>query len=129
MLFKIIAFAIVTAVLCIYLKNINSEFFLLALISGGVIISLYTVSYLTETISLFKQLSDLSGIDNKIIFTCLKVTIIGYLIEFSCGTIDDCGLKGLSEKVALLGRLIIVGMSAPLLCQLLKMISAFLEKI
>lgn len=129
MLFKILAFAIVTAILCIYLKSINSEFFLLALISGGVILSLYTVSYLSETIEMIKQLTELSGIDNKIIVICIKVTLIGYLVEFTCGTIEDCGLKGLSDKVALIGRLIIVGMSMPLLVSLVKLISVFLEKL
>lgn len=129
MLFKILAFAIVTAILCIYLKSINSEFFLLALISGGVILSLYTVSYLSETIEMIKQLTELSGIDNKIIVICIKVTLIGYLVEFTCGTIEDCGLKGLSDKVALIGRLIIVGISMPLLVSLVKLISVFLEKL
>ena len=129
MIFKIISFAIITAILCIYFKNINSDFFILVLISGGVVISLFTVSYLSETLVFFKSLTELTGVDNGMVVLCAKVTLIGYLVEFACGTIEDCGLKGLSDKVAFVGRLVILGMSIPLFSSLIKMITVFLDKL
>ena len=129
MIFKIVVFAIITAVLCIYFKSINSDFFLLVLISGGVVISLFTVSYLSETLDFFKSLAALTGVENGMVVLCAKVTLVGYLVEFTCGTIEDCGFKGLSDKVAFVGRLVILGISIPIFSSLVKMIMVFLDKL
>ena len=101
MIFKIISFAIVTAVLCIYFKNINSDFFLLVLISGGVVISLFTVSYLSDTLDFFKSLAELTGVDNGMVVLCAKVTLIGFLVSLLAELLKIADLKGCPIKLRL----------------------------
>ena len=64
MIYKILALALVTAVLCILLKNENSQFFLHVLIAGGTIIALFSSGYMTQAVQAFKDLSELAGADN-----------------------------------------------------------------
>jgi len=129
MIYKILALALVTAVLCILLKNENSQFFLPVLIAGGTIIALFSVGYMTQAVQAFKDLSELTGTDNGWIVLCVKVTAIGYIVEFVCGAIEDCGLKSLSDKVALAGRLIILCMSIPVFISLVRLITSFIGQV
>lgn len=129
MLYKILAFALITAVLCIFLKSENSQFFLPVLIAGGTIVALFSVSYLTQVVQAFNELADLTGTDNGWIVLCVKVTAIGYIVEFVCGAIEDCGLKSLSDKVALAGRLVILCMSIPVFLSLVKLIASFVGRV
>ena len=129
MIYKIIAVAVVTAVLATYLKNVNSDFFVPTLIVGGVIITFFSLGYLTEILNAFNELAGLGAIDSQVIKLCVKITIVGYLVEFSCGAIEDCGMKSLSDKLAFAGRLIILCMGVPVFISLMELIVSFLGKL
>ncbi len=129
MIYKIIAVAVVTAVLAAYLKNVNSEFFVPVLIVGGVMITVFSLGYLTEILSAFNEMAGLGAVDSSIVGLCVKITIVGFLVEFSCGAIDDCGMKSLSDKLAFAGRLIILCMGVPVFVSLIELVVSFLGKL
>lgn len=128
-IYKIIAVAVITAFLCVYLKNIGSDLFLPALIAGGIIILSFSVDYLTQTVAFINELTSLSGIDGGIMLIAVKVTLVAYLIEFACGLTEDAGLKSLSDKLAFAGRLVLVGMSIPVFSSLISLIKEFIGRI
>lgn len=125
MILKIVSVAVLTAVLCLYLKNVGSDFFLPTLICGGIIISLFAVEELTEVFSFFKTFSDY-GVQSETLVLCLKISSIAFIVEFVCGMIEDVGLKGLADKLATFGRLLIICVSLPIFISFMKMVASFL---
>lgn len=128
-IYKIIAVTVITAFLCVYLKSVSSELFLPALIAGGVVVLSFSLSYMSETVAFVNELTTLSGIDGGLLTVAVKVTLVAYLIEFACGLAEDSGLKSLSDKLAFVGRLVLIGMSFPVLSALISLIKDFIGKV
>ena len=123
---KIICIALTVAVLCFYLKNINSEFFTLTLICGGIIILTLSLSYLATAFEFFKNLFSKTGANSELFSIVIKVTLVAYLIEFACNLIEDFGIKSLADKVAFAGKILLICMSAPVFNILIELITNFL---
>lgn len=126
MIYKIISVAVLTAVMCLYLKNIGSDFFLPTLICGGLTITLFSIDAIKDTFSFFNTITNY-GISVETVGLCLKICSIAYLVEFACGIIEDAGIKSLADKLAMAGRLIILGISLPVFNSFIKLIVSFLE--
>lgn len=123
---KLILMALICAVIIIYLKNINSELALLASIGAGIIILFSTLSYLSQTFQLITKLVELSGIDKEFYSIIFKITSIGYLIEFGASTLQDFGLKSLSDKLIFAGKIIILSISMPIIYALFNLITGII---
>ena len=124
---KIVVVSIICAVLVIYLKGINSELFTLALVGSGIILFGLLFSYLSQAYDLLNKLVELTGIDGGLYAIILKITAVGYLVQFGAGTIEDMGLKGLSDKLIFAGKLVIFIMSLPILYALINVITGILQ--
>ena len=125
-IYKIICIALTVAILCFYLKSINSEFFSLTLICGGIIILTLTLTYLNTAFDFFKNLFSKTGANTELFNIIIKVTLVAYLIEFACNLIEDLGIKSLSDKVAFAGKILLICMSAPVFNSLIELITNFL---
>ena len=126
---KILSFAIVASVVCFYLKSINSDIYIPAIMVSSVSLFVYVLTYLNEVYFLFDGLFNTFNVDKNIFSLLLKVVIISYLIEFSSSLIEDLGIKGLSEKLIFVGKIILFCMSIPIFSMLLDLIGGFLELI
>ena len=73
-MFKIVACAVACALILIYLKSVNSEFFSVALLGAGVIVISLGVEYIAETVDFVRKLIDASGINAKYFAVLLKIT-------------------------------------------------------
>ncbi len=112
---KIVALVIVCAFIIILLKNVNPEYSFIALVCSGLIILFYTFNTLESTFSTFNEIIEQSGIDSSLLKIILKVTAIGYIVEFGAGTLEDFGLHSLSNKLVLLGKVVILGACMPII--------------
>ena len=110
---KIVAIALICAVIIIYLKSINSELSLLATVGAGIIILFLSLEYVINTLDFFNSIVELTGIDKSLYAIIFKITAIGYIIEFSADTVLDFGLKSLADKLIFAGKLIILVVSLP----------------
>jgi stage III sporulation protein AD len=128
-IYKIIGIALITAVAVIYLKSTIPDLAFAVTISGTVLILIIVFNLLTDTIDIFGKIAELSGIDNSLITTILKIVGIGYLVEFSAGTIEDFGSKNLADKLVFGGKIIILLMSLPIIESLLIVITKIMELI
>ncbi|MDY6367939.1 MAG: SpoIIIAC/SpoIIIAD family protein [Clostridia bacterium] len=124
---KIIGIAIIGAIIITYLKTVNSELTVPALVCVGVIVLGFSVRYLSDTVNFFIELKSLTGIDNEILVIIVKITSIGYLTEFAAGTIEDMGLKGLADKLIFVGKIIILSVSIPILYSVVNVIKVMLQ--
>ena len=112
---KIVLIAMVSASLILYLRSVNSELALLATIGSGIIIVFFSLNYLTNVFEFINKIIDMSGIAPELYEIIFKITAIGYLIEFSADTIQDFGLKSLSDKLVFVGKVVIFCMSMPII--------------
>lgn len=123
---KIVIVAIIFAVIILFLKNIKSELTILVEIISGIILLSLAFGYLNETFEFFNNLIKLTGLDSEIFIIVLKVTAIGYLIEFGAGTIEDFGLTSLAGKLVFIGKLVIVGISLPIIYAIFNLVTGLL---
>ena len=126
-IYKIIAFAIIASILCFYLKSLNSELFIPALIATGIILLIFSIEYLTFTVSFFNQLFESSKVDKSIAILIIKLIALSYLIEFSASLVEDLGLKSIAEKLLFIGKILLFFMSLPMVELLTQTVFSFLE--
>lgn len=124
---KIILLAITAALLCYYLKSINSNLFLPALLVSGIVILNYSIDYILAVSSYFTKLFESLKINSSVFILLLKVCVIGYAIEFSAGLIEDLGIKNLSDKLIFVGKILLLSMSLPIFNSLFDLMLNFIN--
>ncbi len=125
-IYKIIAVGVISAIIIVYLKSVNSDFSMPLTVVAGIILLLMTVSYLEDFISLFSSLAEISNLDNSVLKIILKIIAISYLVEFSSTLIEDFGLKSIADKVTFAGKILVLTMSAPIIKNLITLITGLL---
>lgn len=124
---KIVACALVCAFVLIYLKSVNSEFFSVAVLGAGVIITALGIEYLSETIDFVHDLIDASKINAKYFSVILKITGIAYVVEFGSGIIEDLGMKSLADKLAFVGKAAIFVAAMPVISAVFNLITGLMQ--
>lgn len=123
---KIVVLVLVCAVLVVFLKNVNSEIYPLALLGSGIIVLYAVLNYITETIGFFEKLLSVTSINEEYMRVIYKIIAIGYIVEFGAGTVEDMGIKSLSDKLIFIGKIIIIGVSVPVFYGVFEMINGLL---
>ncbi len=124
---KIIAVVLISAILILYLKNVNGELALLATVASGIIVLYFILDYLANTFSIINQLIEMTGIDKEMYVIIFKITAIGYLVEFTAGIVSDFGLKNLADKLIFAGKIIILSISLPIIYAIIKLLTGLLQ--
>ena len=124
---KILAFALICAIIIVYLKSINSELSLLASICAGCVLLFFLLDYLREILSFFNQLINISGIDKELYVIIFKITSIGYIVEFGSSTLQDFGLKSMADKLVFAGKIIVLYISLPIIYAVFNLITGLLK--
>ena len=123
---KIVSLAIICAIIILYLRNVNTEIALLASIGTGVLVLFLSLEYLTGAFSFINKIVDLSGVNREYYKIIFKITAIGYIVEFASSTVNDFGLKSLSDKITFVGKLIILTTSLPIFYAVFDLITGLL---
>ncbi|MBO4594329.1 MAG: hypothetical protein J5697_01345 [Clostridia bacterium] len=110
---KIVAIALLLSFLILCVKGFNNEYAVLTGLAASVILVLLSSEYFSGVLTFLNDLIERSGVERSIVNVVFKVTGIGYLIEFSAGIVEDAGLKGLSDKLVLVGKIVIVFTALP----------------
>ncbi|MCL2234787.1 MAG: stage III sporulation protein AD [Firmicutes bacterium] len=115
---QIAGIGIITAFSVILLRENKSEVALLIGIAGGLLIVLSVVDYFADIFGVIRAISDRAGIPNQLFSTIVRIIVIGYIADFSAGIVEDAGLKSVSEKVILGGKLLIMALALPIVVML-----------
>ncbi len=126
-IFKIIGVAFVTSISAILLRSTKPELSFAVTVTGVIVILLFIVESLQTTVAIFAQIAKLTGVENGLIKTLIKIIGVGYLTEFATGILNDFGSNAVADKVTLGGKIAIVVLSMPVLEGLLTMVKGFLE--
>lgn len=126
-LVRIIGIALITALTALFLKGTKPELSFAVTVAGAALILIFIADMLSETLNVFSEIGEKTGIDNSLVRIIVKIVTIGYLVEFSAGVVEDFGSKSIADKLVLAGKVIIFAVSLPIIKSLLTLIDGFLE--
>jgi len=119
---KIIGIGLVSLIIVIVIKQYKPEFALYVSIAAGLIIFLMVMDKLSGIIDLLMNLSNKANINKEFIVILLKITGIAILSEFAISVCKDAGEAAIASKIDFGAKIIMVGISIPIIASLLEMI-------
>ena len=119
---KIVGVGILTCIIAIILKQIKPEFFIVIILMGGTIIFLMMINKLKTIIDYLLTIFNKTNIDYNLFVSILKIVGVGYITEFANSICVDSGNSSIGEKILIAGKIIILGLSLPILSNLLNII-------
>lgn len=125
-IFRIVGVGFITAIAAILLKQTKPELAFAVTVTGIIVILLFVADMLKETLTALDSIAKLTGVENGLIKTLLKIVGIGYLTEFAAGILTDFGSASVADKVILGGKLTALAVSLPLLYRVLTVLNTFL---
>lgn len=116
---KIVAIAFIAVIIIGIIKEQRPEFTIYTSIIAGAIILYFVFEELTPIVSVLQNLSSKMGVTSKFFGILLKITGISYLTEFGANVCKDSGETAIASKVELAGKVLIIGISIPILTTLM----------
>lgn len=117
---KIVGFGILATIVTVILKEQNKEIALILVIVSCVMLMYLSINYLKPIITLINDLVNKTAIEKSYFILILKITGIAYLIEFGKDICKDAGQSAIANKMEIVGKIIIVSLSIPLIVSVLE---------
>lgn len=125
-IFQLVGIAFITAVAALLVRGTKPELAVAITIAGSVILLLFIFEVFRESIGIFSEIAEMTGLDATIVKTLLKMVGIGYLVEFSAGVLNDFGQNSLADKLIFCGKILVLILAVPILESVLGLISDLL---
>lgn len=125
-MFTIGVLGIIIVILALQLKNIKSEYSVVIMIVGCVIIFFYSISGIIKVVEILKKIINDTGINDEQIIILLKIMGISYIAEFVSDIAKDSGYSALSNQIQIYGKITILVVSVPILESLINCINGLL---
>lgn len=119
---KIVSFAFIVLFLFLLFKDKRSDISALILLAAGAILFLFIAGEISGILNFFTEIADKANIDIVYIGIVLKILAIAYLSTFCAEICKDAGAASLANKVELAGKILILGLSIPILMAVLNSI-------
>lgn len=117
---KIIGIGLIALVLIIILKQYKPEFTIYVSLIAGALILVLSFTQISKIINLINTLTSKISIQKEFISLLIKITGIAILTEFSVSICKDSGETAIANKIDIGGKVMIVGMSIPIMSALLE---------
>lgn len=125
-MFNVGVLGIIIVILALQLKNIKSEYSVVIMIVGCVIIFFYSISGIIKVVEILKKIINDTGINDEQIIILLKIMGISYIAEFVSDIAKDSGYSALSNQIQIYGKITILVVSVPILESLINCINGLL---
>jgi stage III sporulation protein AD len=119
---QIVVIGIVASILALTLKRQNPEISMAISIVAGVIIFMIVIPQLKVVLEMFYKISQNTKLDKVYIAIVLKIIGIAYISEFGVQICKDAGEGAIASKIELVGKILIMLVSAPILVALMDLI-------
>lgn len=119
---KIAAIGIIGVLLSVTVKEYKKEFSVIIGLGTGIAVIWALFEDILKIKNLLSAMVTEAGINNMYIGIMVKAVIIAYISEFAVQLCNDAGEKAIGSKIELAGRLIILGVSLPIMENLLSLI-------
>lgn len=124
---KICVLVVAFAIIILFLRSINPEIAMLALVACGIIIIYVSLKYVGQVFGVLDELVNKTGVDSKLFDLIIKITAIGYIVEFSSSTVEDLGFPSLAQKLVFVGKLVILIMALPIIYAIFNIMTTLLQ--
>ena len=125
-MFTVGVLGIIIVILALQLKNIKSEYSVVIMIVGCVIIFFYSISGIIKVVEILKKIINDTGINDEQIIILLKIMGISYIAAFVSDIAKDSGYSALSNQIQIYGKITILVVSVPILESLINCINGLL---
>ena len=122
---KIVSIALITVILSSIIKSKNNEISVIVSICGGVLIFMICFEMLEDLVGFFSEISESLVVDIDVIKLVIKVIGVGYITEFTADIVEDFGNKTIASKVVLGGKLVVCGITLPIIKKLFLLLFSF----
>lgn len=119
---KIIGIGLIALIIIIILKQYRPEFVVYVSLIAGILILSIVLSKISAIIDLLKSLANETSINSQFLLLLIKITGIAFLTEFAVSICTDTGETAIANKIDIGGKVVIVGMSIPIISGLLETI-------
>ena len=126
---KVTAGVLVALVMFLVLTKQNKDFSLLLSILVCCIVAGVAISCLDPVLSFIRKLEGIGNIDGEMLGILMKAVGIGLLSEIACLICTDAGNSAMGKTLQLLGSVVILGLSVPLLESLLNLVEEILVSV
>lgn len=119
---KIIGIGLISLIIIVILKQYRPEFVVYVSLIAGVLILSMVLSKISAIVELLKSLTNATSINGQFLTLLIKITGIAFLTEFAVSICKDTGETAIANKIDIGGKVVIVGMSIPIISGLLETI-------
>ena len=116
----------ITAVICVILKQYTPEFSAALAIGFSVILLLYLLTRITPIVKALETLATQSGIPTEFFSAVTKALGISILVGLSCDSCVDAGQNSLASNIELAGKIAIVLLCIPLIGEIVEVVKKLL---
>lgn len=127
MILKIIFIAIICIFASSCIKSFSVEFSNIISVCGGVLIFLLCIDEISNIIKYFSEIYNITNLKFEFLSIVFKIIGVGYITEFAADIAEDFGNQVVASKVLLGGKLVICGMTLPIIKNLLSILLSFLS--
>lgn len=113
-IFMLVGIALISAVICILLKQYRPELSMLVSVICGVVVFALLMSYLSPVFDTINRLLKLANVNGEYIKAMIKALGICYVTQLATDSCVDAGQAAIASKVELCGKVFIVLISLPL---------------
>ncbi|MDR1570643.1 MAG: stage III sporulation protein AD [Oscillospiraceae bacterium] len=117
----LVGLGVTAALLALTLRSQRPEMAMLLSLAVGLMIFAMLSGKLSEIVEVMRALGDTAALPGGTILLLVRVVGVSYITEFAAQLCRDAGEGGIAAKVELGGRLLVLGMSIPILIALMQM--------
>lgn len=112
---RLCAISVVTAISAVLLKQYKSPLAVPVTLTGGCLLLFYTIPYLRDAFLFAETMSEKVSLHIPFMDALLKVIGITFITECTAALCRDAGEGALAQNLEMAGKLIILGISLPLI--------------
>jgi stage III sporulation protein AD len=123
-IFQIVAVGIVGGILAVMLKKENPTFAVLVSLAVAVLIFIFLMPPLAALIALISNITGLLSTGQEYVLVVVQIIGIAYVAEFGAQICQDAGEGSIASKIELAGKVLIMGVAAPIIISLVEQVVA-----
>ncbi len=124
MIYKIVLIGIVSTILVVSIKKDAPVISTLLTIAASVLIFLLVLPWLSTVVELLEDMPVMSSFNVPYVETVMKIIGISYICEFGSQICIDAGESSIASKIDLAGKIVIMGISTPIILTLMNQIGS-----
>ncbi len=118
---------ILSAILCVIIKQYKPEMALGVSLACGVAIMIAAVSMIAPSINAIAELTTAAGLDNGYAEVLLKALAVCYITGLSADCCRDVGESAIAAKIELAGKAAVAVISLPVFASLAELVTGLIK--